>query len=132
MSSDVQRNRPPFAGYDHMVQNPPYWNANCALGHSKQRVALFWMSQCAVCVPVWRIFVPCDRILQRAHNGAESIGLQPLQLVIINEFISNIASSVYRPRNTFEMTISVTLYYSCQLLAYKNTSSTYVITFTCP
>ena len=27
----------PFAGYDHMVQKPPYWNTNCALGHSKQR-----------------------------------------------------------------------------------------------
>ena len=27
----------PFAGYDNMAQNPPYWNANCALGHSKQR-----------------------------------------------------------------------------------------------
>ena len=26
-----------FAGYDHMVQNSPYWNANCALGHPKQR-----------------------------------------------------------------------------------------------
>ena len=25
-----------FAGDDHMVQNPPYWNANCALGHPKQ------------------------------------------------------------------------------------------------
>ena len=32
----VSKGNRPFAGYDHMVQNPPYWNANCALGHPKQ------------------------------------------------------------------------------------------------
>ena len=26
----------PFAAGDHMVQKPPNWRANCALGHLKQ------------------------------------------------------------------------------------------------
>ena len=26
-----------FAASDHMIQKPPYWRANCPLGHLKQR-----------------------------------------------------------------------------------------------
>ena len=26
----------PFAAGDHLVQKPPYWRANCTLGHLKQ------------------------------------------------------------------------------------------------
>ena len=64
----------PFAGYDHMVQKPPYWAANCELGHlkhSKQRMSD--LSRFVLDVPVRSLrlsmadFVPCDRILQRAH-----------------------------------------------------------------
>ena len=61
----------PFAGYDHMVQKPPYSAPNCALGHPKQRMSD--LSRFVLDVPVRSLrlsmadFVPCDRILQRAH-----------------------------------------------------------------
>ena len=61
-----------------MVQNPPYWNANCALGHSKERskkedLSLNDLSRFVLDVPVRSLrssmadFVPCDSILQRAY-----------------------------------------------------------------
>ena len=61
----------PFAAGDHIVQKPPHWRANCALGHIKQRKFKFG---CFVLdVPVrnllssMAVFVPCDHQLQRAH-----------------------------------------------------------------
>ena len=41
----------PFAGYGHMVQNPPYWMASYTLGQQKQRKFKHdWMkSLCFVC-----------------------------------------------------------------------------------
>ena len=62
----------PFAAGDHMVQKPPYWRANCALGHLKQRK--FKLSCFVLDIPVRNlltsiaVFVPCDRQLQRAHR----------------------------------------------------------------
>ena len=64
----------PFAGYDHMVQNPPCWDANCALGNPKQsdlNNSFFVLD-----VPMRSLrssmadFVPCDRILQRAYYNS--------------------------------------------------------------
>ena len=56
-----------------MVQNPPCWDANCALGHPKQDLSLSDLSRFILDVPVHSLrprmadFVPCDRILQRAN-----------------------------------------------------------------
>ena len=68
----------PFAAGDHMVQKPPYWTANCALGDIKQRKLKF---SCFVLdVPVrnlissMAVFVPCDHQQQRAHSVVK---LQP-------------------------------------------------------
>ena len=56
----------PFAAADHMVQKPPYWRANRAMGHLKEatkfKFSLFY-------VPVRNflssiaVFVPCHRQL---------------------------------------------------------------------
>ena len=49
---------------DHMVQKLPYWNANCQLGHLKQRK--FRLTSFVLDVPVrnlrssMAVFVPCD------------------------------------------------------------------------
>ena len=54
----------PFAACDHMVQKPPYWNANCPLGYLKQRK--FRLTCFVLYVPVrnlrssMAVFVPCD------------------------------------------------------------------------
>ena len=57
------KNRP-FAGFGHRVQNKLHWDANDAVGLSKQRnclpvqpdFPLFWKSHCVICVPVY--FIP--------------------------------------------------------------------------
>ena len=73
----------PFAGYDHMVQNSPYWNANCALGHPKQRMSD--LSRSVLDVPVRSLrpsmadFVPCDRILLKGPK-------QLFRTLVTNEF----------------------------------------------
>ena len=49
---------------DHMVQKPPYWNANYPVGHLKQRK--FRLTSFVLDVPVGNlgsnmaVFVPCD------------------------------------------------------------------------
>ena len=61
----------PFVAGDHMVQKPPYWRANCAPGHIKQRK--FKFSRVVLDVRVrnllssMAVFVPCDHQLQKAH-----------------------------------------------------------------
>ena len=50
----------PFAAGDHMVEEPPYWRANCALRHLKQgkfKLRCFVLdvpAQCVICSPEWR------------------------------------------------------------------------------
>ena len=54
----------PLQDSDHMVQKPPYWDANCPLGHLKQRK--FRLTSFVLDVPVrnlrpsMAVFVPCD------------------------------------------------------------------------
>ena len=38
----------PFAAGDHMLQTPPYWRANCALGHLKRNINFL----CSICPSV--------------------------------------------------------------------------------
>ena len=62
---------------DHMVQKPPYWNANCLLGHLKQRK--FRLTSFVLDVPVrnlrfsMAVFVPCDHKLQKAYSSMEAL-----------------------------------------------------------
>ena len=54
----------PLQDSDHMVQKPPYWNANYPVGHLKQRK--FRLTSFVLDVPVCNlrsnmaVFVPCD------------------------------------------------------------------------
>ena len=52
----------PFARRGHVVQNPPCWMANNAVGHRKKTEltcewlsSLYFMSHCTICHPAWRI-----------------------------------------------------------------------------
>ena len=57
---------------DHMVQKPPYWDANCPLGHLKQRK--FRLTSFVLDVPVRNLrpsmadLYHVITILQRAHQ----------------------------------------------------------------
>ena len=79
-----------FAAGDHMVQKPPYWRANCALGNIKRRKFKF---NCFVLgVPVrnllssMAVFVPCDHQMQRAHNLLQYLHFRPCRLFTVKRF----------------------------------------------
>ena len=66
-----------FAEYDHMVQNPPCWNANCAQRRYKLeqlKSLCFGRPSAYVCVPVWRILyhmiVFCKRPIDSLGRGS--------------------------------------------------------------
>ena len=69
----------PFAPSGHMVRNKFCWDANNAVGLSKERkVGLDWHESIVLEVPVrylrpCKIYsAPCDRILQRAYYPDQS------------------------------------------------------------
>ena len=68
-----ERNRP-FAGSGHMVRNKLHWDANYAVGLSKQRNS-YQSSPTFLCFesPTVIYSVPCDRIVQRAYWKDEEI-----------------------------------------------------------
>ena len=67
----------PFARSGHMVRNKLHWDANYAVGLSKQRkVGLDWCELLCFGIPTGNLrpsviySVPCDRIVQRAYSLA--------------------------------------------------------------
>ena len=54
----------PLQVSDHMVQKPPYWNVNCALGHLKRSkiIKIFFVLDVPVgnLSPSMVVLVPCD------------------------------------------------------------------------
>ena len=79
----------PLQDSDHMVQKPPYWDANCPLGHLKQRK--FRLTSFVLDVPVRNLRpIMADlyhviTILQRAHCGLDIRRASSLYTVAVKD-----------------------------------------------